>query len=392
MIMWSRTASIDWYYKVVDRLHSGICVDDKLFIQRNKDSSIVRFVSLWDTLTVSHTELSDRTSFTMQPSYNGVQITSPSDTVLGLPSVYLQLNRVNYSKIYQYSCSSTIVDRINGIDNLYSSILGFKINQDFYIQPDFSAVSTKIHNNVSKLAIKYINSKSMIIYGFPGNNTVTVNADQTTSHESISALQYDSSPSSQQLVRKPPQHRHPMYGRIVQKKFTRSGTNDDDEIFIAQVELWKESHKAIIIKETVLVTDIKNFMVTGCSEVLKTSGYDFKLGRVESLPDMGKKIRDWKYFTSLFVHEVYTGDNNVELKKKVEDPQIVNKYVEIWNTMFGKICLINSGGHKGEKAYVTADFQILTFTGQLLSVEFVGKYNECNGRLYDYKINNCDLL
>jgi hypothetical protein len=299
----------------------------------------------------------------------------PSDKVLGLStSSYLLFdNYFNHRSQYYFNygkneeswefCTPVQYSPIAIIDSLYAQLIGSTVNSTWTIQPGYQAVSAG--EGRSRLRVQLFED-SLIIRGF-NMKSITVKRD---ADKIFKLPNYEFDEISKWTNPPIPQKRR-KFDFVQYQKFTRHSPGRSN--YTVQVQMWKVTwfHQIHILHKT---EDKRGtvFEMTGSSQESMNSSYWYWFGHVTNFPqNLAGNFSKWYYFDSFMNCDVTLGEKGVKLTTVLDkgDPMI-DALISFWDLkLVGQICTYNKTKKKG---YLTYDFQMVTFDGDIHPVRLTG--------------------
>jgi hypothetical protein len=300
-------------------------------------------------------------------------VISPSDQLLGI----VPWKAVH--SISTVSCKLSDYPSFAIIENAYSALVGATVNDEWVIQPGYIAES-KLQRKKSRL-VASLNTKTsvLILTGF-SKNSLSIPLPVPPNQRFFSFDQ----PSKWKNPRKPYQ-RYFVSSDVTPNEFTRT---DKHQLIHVRVEQWFSSYQHRVTQVNVVPLSSpeirQSYTITGSPRHRYRGWYKYGFGTVHALPEPFNE-RSY-YFYTYMVNKDITLDSYGKLKNRGDD-EIVDTLTFFWKTLVGKECeLVN-----GEIAYISFDFQIVTFDGQVISVTLKVEMSR-EFSVSKYEIDRCSKI
>jgi hypothetical protein len=369
-----------WGSNLTYVLENGICSlpddfppDETTLIQRRKDS-FMRFATLkiqGDSKQFWSTGFENFDAFGYRGWYN-IDIVTPSDQVLG---IYPWKVLVSNSNISKNQCNPKFAETVNEIDEMYKKLVGAIIGDEWTILEGYVAFSAQ-KSKKARLAVEMVKDE-FIVRGFNGNSlTMNLrNFDLLKKH-------YEFDKPTKFVPPPKPYRREQLTLRdnIESNSFTR--TSDTNPEMTVHIEYSDRTHRITIFNESKEVNGISKFWISGTAQEIKHMGYNYWFGRLEAFPEsIQTHTKRWYYFTS-FANSDVTTSEGIKLKE-IANPDKIHMLANLWSKMVGSECLMGDG----QRAYVSSDYQLVTFDGEIRRAKLLGSFK--NGQIPSVAIEGC---
>jgi hypothetical protein len=386
-------AELNYFYgsEIPLKIEFGRCkktLDLRIFIQKeySNNANLYRFATLDYWMPGSFQLVSTGFEKDFEDNVSDEWIATPSDTVLGIYPWRMPVT-TSTSKTGEQStvdaCDVSDYSVLAAFDRIYSFLIGCIVDS-WVLQAGYRAYSSRLSKR-SRISV-HVTPKNIILRGF-NRQSISLSFTSIRSIKTTGPCQlhYDVPTRIRPETPKVRENVFADYSKT--HDFSKTGDASQNISFTARVEKWtdKTSRQNIHRISTVIQEKFGDGVLYKASGTCrKRTGYGYKywFGRIETFPY--PEYPKWYYFISSFNIDVTT-DTGLKLKQDTGLTVLGPMWLYWENNLIGKLCILRNGEH----AYLTDDFQIVTFDGEVKRVHLVAQTEIGSNIILKYYIEEC---